>query len=107
MTVESADIPFNLDYIVYTPSFTSLSETESSGLQTSTPSSSGQPQAGMSHGKLLGAIIGPVLSGIIIVLILLLMRRKKLPFWSSIKRPTPPNTGMITINPGIRSIALT
>ncbi|KAH0580377.1 hypothetical protein J132_00121 [Termitomyces sp. J132] len=95
---------FNLDYIIYTPSFTSLAEKE--GLSTQqhfTHSSQSQetntanlPQnstilspshPGISHGTLLGVVVGPIFFGVIIILIILILRRKKLLFWSSKEKP--------------------
>ncbi|KAG6872190.1 hypothetical protein C0995_012119 [Termitomyces sp. Mi166 len=98
---------FNLDYILYTPSFTSLSEQEASSIQ---QSSSSQSQAtntaigpqisatlpstrpGISRGALSGAIIGPVLFGVFMALTLIVMRRKKLLFWSSQRKSNTSRT---------------
>ncbi|KAG6860985.1 hypothetical protein C0995_005221 [Termitomyces sp. Mi166 len=102
MTVRqsSENVFFNLDYIVYTPSFASLAEEKGLSIQQSSSSQSqatstatgpqisttpitAQPGArGTFHGKLLAAVIVPVLFGVIAI-ILFIMRRKKLLFWSS------------------------
>ncbi|KAG6868902.1 hypothetical protein C0993_008200 [Termitomyces sp. T159_Od127] len=82
MTLEDArnNASFNLDYIIYTPSFKPD--------PTPTPHGSGTTMSstdhGVSHAALLGAIIGPIIFAAVVG-ILLVMRRKKL--WFSRQRP--------------------
>ncbi|KAG6901765.1 hypothetical protein C0995_008107 [Termitomyces sp. Mi166 len=108
---------FNLDYILYTPSFTSLAEEKglsilqssssqsqatstATGPQISTTPVTAQPAAnGTFHEKLLAAIVVPALIGVITI-ILLIMRRKKLLFWSSRQSST---AGMI-VEPGFSQL---